>query len=170
MRRFIYLATVVLALPVFLCAASPAIRELQQQVDVLQTQTDSLQAQMDRLPIVVDGAGEILGDVVDGTGAGPVSWTGASVLFDLPGLPLFSLWVVPEGLTTYGVTLWFESEDCTGQAWIEAADARGIMGTVFGVPGSVPLPPTGRTFYVADPFGQPGDDLSSLLGCECWGL
>ena len=76
MHRTIYLATVVVALPVFLCAASPAIRAIQQQVDALQAQTDSLQAQTDRLPIVVDGGGEILGDVVDGTGAGPVSWTG----------------------------------------------------------------------------------------------
>ena len=53
------------------------------------------------------------------------------------------------------MALWFESEDCTGQAWVGVLNARGLMGAVFGVPGSVPRPPTGRTFYVADPSDSP---------------
>ena len=135
----------------------------------LQQQLDALQAQTNRLPIVVDGAGEVLGHVLEVEGARA---QGAIVQFDLPDLPLFPLRVLPQEIQGQSVTLWFESNDCTGQAWIAAllgTPEGAVTGTVFGITNAV----TGiRTFYVADPLDSPGEMIFRLSkdtqgqGCE----
>lgn len=122
--------------------------QLQQHLASLQAQVDALQAS-DATPIVVDSDGDVVGTVFN------ANKDNADVQIDLPGLPLFFLQVRQQEIKVQGVTLWFESEDCTGQAWIDALDVRGVMGTVVAVRGSVPLPPAGRTFYVADPLDSP---------------
>ena len=48
--------------------------------------------------------------------------------------------------------MWFESDDCTGQAWINSNDVRGVMGTVKG---KTQVSTGIRTFYVADPLDSP---------------
>ena len=58
-----------------------------------------------------------------------------------------------ERILTTIATPWFESTDCTGQAWIDGDDAtRGIISVV----GAITSVPTGiRTFYVSDPLEIP---------------
>ena len=125
------------------------INQLEAENNAQQAEIDALSAEADTAPIVVDSTGEVLGAVLDATK------DDVDVLFDLPGLPLFVLQVLPQEIEVQGVTLWFESADCTGQAWVNAPDVQGVMGMVVAVPGSVPLPPAGRTFYVADPLDSP---------------
>ncbi len=137
----VLLLLVALAVPALL-AVSPALRALEEQVA-------SLQAQTDRLPIVVDGTGEILGP----ERGSDTNFQTAQVQFDLPGLPIFFLKVTRNEIEVGGVALWFESTDCTGQAWVDAGVATsGITAYVRAI---TPVETGIRTVYVADPLATP---------------
>ena len=120
-------------------------------LSMLAAEIDALAAEADTAPIVVDGTGETLGPVLFIEGANETHW--ALVQFDLPDLPLFFLRVAKDDILTSGVGTWFESTDCTGQAWIDA------LKTTFGVTAfvrGVTVTQTGiRTFYVPDNSDSP---------------
>ena len=67
------------------------------------------------------------------------------------------------------MTLWFESTDCRGQAWVDGGDAtRGVTAYVKAV---TPVLTGIRTFYVADPSESPQTILrrssdANGRGCE----
>ena len=125
--------------------ARPSLSDLQAQIDELADDFDVLAAEADTAPIVIDGTGDVLGRTLV---AGNES---ALVQFDLPDLPLFVLTVEKDEILANGVATWFESTDCTGQAWVDGGDAtRGVTAYVVSE-----VLDGARTFYVADPLDPP---------------
>ena len=76
-----------------------------------------------------------------------------SCQFDLPDLPIFFLQVTRNEIEVSGVALWFESTDCTGQAWMDAGVAT--SGITAQVRSLTPVETGIRTVYVADPLATP---------------
>ena len=87
-----------------------------------------VEAELNRQPVVIDANGVEVGTVVDipGGAAG-----GAVVLMDVEGFPLFVLRQRPDGLfgTTGGAL--FQSNDCSGAAFIEPRNPSNVFPSVF---------------------------------------
>ena len=137
-------------------AQRPSLGLLQGQINQLEAENNAQQAEIDALTaeadtelIVVDSTGEILGQALAIESDG----LAVQVKFDLPGLPPFVFLVTKETFQTNNLTPWFESTDCTGQAWTEGNNATSRV--VAFVRGNTALLTGIRTIYVADSSDTP---------------
>ena len=174
--RYFIAVGVLLALPAFTCGVGPVLRDLIQRVEMLEAESalltgqvgaleadvdllreeiDALAAEVDAAPIVIDSNGEILGPalVINSENES------AQVQFDLPDVPLFFLAVAKGEILASLVAPLFESDDCSGQAWVNGSDGtRGVTAYVKSNTSGL----TGiRTFYVADPSESP-----QMISCQ----
>ena len=113
---------------------------LSQQVQALEVQSTDTRAELDAQPVVIDANGVEVGEVVGVPGGA----SGAVVLMDVEGFPLFVLRQSPDGLlgTTGGAS--FQSNDCSGAAFIEPRNPMKSFPSVFHAKD------TGRTYLTSD--------------------
>ena len=156
MRRYklrtVLMMSLLAALLIFAFGASPALRNLEQQVSLQQTQLDLLQAEVDQLPLVLDASGALVGPVV-GAETQSLPAHRAVVQLDLEGLPLFTVSVERGQIVVGSGSVFFESGDCTGDALALAGDdgrPNALWGTAIVIGDD-----SSRTFYVTDPSEQP---------------
>ena len=135
--------------------ARPSLGDLQEQVD-------ALRSQLDELPVLVDGNGTIVGAVVgvSGNSLGP----DAVVQIDLDGLPLFQIHVTKDQINSGQRSIWFESDNCTGEL-LTSAGTSTRANAVWGAATVHPSEGPDRLFYVTDASaGSRFAFVSSQLG------
>ncbi len=113
----------------------------------------ALEAEADAAPIVVDDTGEVIGSVVGiSDPLQPQTW----VQIDFPGVPLFALRFIRTDFLALRGSVFFESDDCSGQAWIVVSD------TIWGT-----LRDDGtRLFYVGDSSATPETIFARSAGSD----